>query len=38
MCVTRKIDQNMADIEHPPLENQDLPGSHRIIGECSTLP
>ena len=38
MCVTRTIDQSMADIEPPSLENQDLPGSHRIIGECSTLP
>ena len=28
-------DESMAD---PSTENQDLPGSHTIIGECSTLP
>ena len=42
MHMTRKIaseeqDKSMADIE-PSTENQDLPGSHTIIGECSTLP
>ena len=43
MHMTRKItseeqDESMADIEPPSTESQDLPGSHTIIGECSTLP
>ena len=41
--MTRKIasteqDESMADIELPPLKIKTFPGSHTIIGVCSTLP